>query len=285
MAAATALHPSRETPATIVEAEVRLVTAHALFTVSYLLVLLGLPGLYGPESLRMGRLGLVGFLLAYLGTMLIAVSGNFGFLAPVLATESPQTIDAINRYPPEVALNAVAFVGFVVGFLALGVAMAKTGGPSLASPAFSSPWVPPAKWLDSLWASSSHRRCGYLPSLEAWPSAPALPGPATECGSIRRLDPRPPAPAEPIAIPHLSRSDEQRRRGVFVHIKPTVRCYTKSALGHRPAHPRPRPVRLRLCRRRVKTDPSASTSSRITDGSRRTAMRSIRNCRGAVLHT
>ena len=37
MAAATALHPSRETPATIVEAEVRLVTAHALFTVSYLL--------------------------------------------------------------------------------------------------------------------------------------------------------------------------------------------------------------------------------------------------------
>jgi hypothetical protein len=127
MAAATALHPSRETPATIVEAEVRLVTAHALFTVSYLLVLLGLPGLYGPESLRMGRLGLVGFLLAYLGTMLIAVSGQFGFLAPVLATESPQTIDAINRYPPEVALNAVAFVGFVVGFLVLGVAMAKTG--------------------------------------------------------------------------------------------------------------------------------------------------------------
>ena len=48
------------------------------------LVLLGLPGLYGPESLRMGRLGLVGFLLAYLGTMLIAVSGHFGFLAPVL---------------------------------------------------------------------------------------------------------------------------------------------------------------------------------------------------------
>jgi hypothetical protein len=103
-----------------------------------------------------------------------------------------------------------------------------------------------------------------------------------QCGSIRRLDPRPPAPAEPIAIPHLSRSDEQRRRGVFVHVKPTVRCYTKSALGHRPVPPRPRPVRLRLCRRRVKADPSASTNSRITDGSRRTAVRSIRNCRGAV---
>ena len=127
MVVATALHPSRETTATILEAEVRLVAAHIVFTMSYLLVLLGLPGLYGAASVRMGRLGLVGFLLAFLGTMLIAVSGNFGFLAPVLAAESPQTIDAINRYPPEVALNAVAFVGFVVGFLVLGVAMAKTG--------------------------------------------------------------------------------------------------------------------------------------------------------------
>ena len=74
----------------------------------------------------MGRLGLVGFLAAFAGTMLIAVSGNFGFLAPVLAAESPQTIDAINRYPPEVALNVVAFGGFVVGFVLFGMAMAKT---------------------------------------------------------------------------------------------------------------------------------------------------------------
>jgi hypothetical protein len=101
MAVATALHPSRETPATILESEVRLVAAHALFTLSYLLVLLGLPGLYGAASVRMGRLGLVGFLLVFLGTMLIAVSGNFGFLAPVLAAQSPATIDVINRYPPD----------------------------------------------------------------------------------------------------------------------------------------------------------------------------------------
>jgi hypothetical protein len=126
MVVATALHPSRETPATILEAEVRLVAAHALFTLSSLLVLLGLPGLYGAASARMGRLGLVGFLAAFTGTMLIAVSGNFGFLAPVLASQSPQTIDAINRYLPEVALNGVAFGGFVVGFVLFGVAMAKT---------------------------------------------------------------------------------------------------------------------------------------------------------------
>jgi hypothetical protein len=128
MVVATALHPSRETPATMLEAEVRLVAAHALLTLSYLLVLLGLPGLYGAASVRMGWLGLVGFLLAFLGTMLIAVSGNFGFLAPVLAAQSPATINLINRYPPEGALNAVAFGGFVVGFVIFGVAMAKTAG-------------------------------------------------------------------------------------------------------------------------------------------------------------
>ncbi len=50
MAVATALHPSRETPATILQSEVRLVAAHVLFTLSYLLVLLGLPGLYGTQS-------------------------------------------------------------------------------------------------------------------------------------------------------------------------------------------------------------------------------------------
>jgi hypothetical protein len=126
MAVATGLHPSRETAATILQAEVRLVAAHALFTLSYLLVLLGLPGLYGAESVRMGRLGLAGFLLAFMGTTLVAVSGNFGFLAPVLAAESPATIDAINVYLPVVALNGVAFGGFVVGFILFGMAMAKT---------------------------------------------------------------------------------------------------------------------------------------------------------------
>jgi hypothetical protein len=50
MAVATAVHPSRETAATILQAEVRLVAAHVLFTLSYLLVLLGLPGLYGAHT-------------------------------------------------------------------------------------------------------------------------------------------------------------------------------------------------------------------------------------------
>jgi hypothetical protein len=133
LAVATALHPSRETTATILQAEVRLVAAHVLFTLSSLLVLLGLPGLYAAESVRMGRLGLAGFLLSFMGTILIAVSGNFGFIAPVLAAESPATIDAISVYQPVVALNGVAFGGFVVGFVLFGMVMVKTATLSRAS--------------------------------------------------------------------------------------------------------------------------------------------------------
>ena len=188
MAVATVLHPSRETSATILETEVRLVAAHVLFTLSYLLVLLGLPGLYGAYSVRMGRLGLVGFLLAFMGTMLVAVSGNFGFLAPVLAAESPATIDAINLYPPEVALDAVAFVGFVVGFILFGMAMVKTA----TLPRFSGFLVAVgarSKYSDSVSPRPSHRLCGALPSLGAWLSAPALPGLGIDCGRSRRPDP------------------------------------------------------------------------------------------------
>jgi hypothetical protein len=41
----------------------------------------------------MGRLGFIGFFTAFFGTYLIAVTGSFGFLAPVLATHSPAVLE------------------------------------------------------------------------------------------------------------------------------------------------------------------------------------------------
>jgi hypothetical protein len=128
MAVATLLHPSHETATTIIAREVRLVAAHAVYTLSWLLVLLGLPGLFVAQRGGMGRLGFVGFLIAFLGTYLIAVSGNFGFLAPVLAKDAPAVIDAISQYPPVVGLNALAAIGFVVGYVLFGIAMMRTAG-------------------------------------------------------------------------------------------------------------------------------------------------------------
>lgn len=129
MVVATLLHPSRETATTIVATESRLVAAHVAYTLAWLLVLLGLPGLYAAQRGRMGRLGLVGFLIAFTGTYLIAVTGNFGFIAPVLAKQSPAVLNSINQYSPVVIINGLAAILFMIGYILFGVAMIRTATP------------------------------------------------------------------------------------------------------------------------------------------------------------
>ena len=126
MVAATLLHPSQETAATIVASEARLVASHSLYTLSWLLVLLGLPGLYAAQRGKMGRLGAVGFLGAFLGTYLIAVTGNFGFLAPALAKQAPAVLIPINQYQPVIVVNGLAAVAFITGYAVFGIAMTRT---------------------------------------------------------------------------------------------------------------------------------------------------------------
>jgi len=122
IALATLVHPSRETPEIILEQELRLVAGHWLFTFSCGFFLLGLPGLYSAQSERAGRLGLVSFLMLFFGTLFFAVSNNYGFIAPVLAAQAPAMLDAINTYPPVVALNGLLAVGFFLGFIFFGIA-------------------------------------------------------------------------------------------------------------------------------------------------------------------
>jgi hypothetical protein len=126
MVVATVLHPSRETATTIVASEPRLVAAHVVYTFAWLLVLLGLPGLYAAPRSGMGRLGLVGFLTAFSGTYLIAVTGNFGFLAPVLAKQAPAVLDSISQYTPVVITNGLAAILFMIGYILFGAAMIRT---------------------------------------------------------------------------------------------------------------------------------------------------------------
>ena len=122
MVLAYLVHPSRETPEIILEQELRLVAAHGIFTLSCGFLLLGLPGLYIAQSERAGRFGLVSFLMLFFGTLFFAVSNNYGFIAPVLAAQAPAMLDAINAYPPVIALNALLAVGFFVGFIFFGIA-------------------------------------------------------------------------------------------------------------------------------------------------------------------
>ncbi len=126
MVVATMLHPSSETATTIIASEVGLVAAHFFYTLAWLLVLLGLPGLYVSHRGGMRRLGLIGFLTAFAGTYLIAVGGNFGFFAPVLAKEAPAVLDAIAQYWPVAVINGLAAIAFMIGYVLFGVAMIRT---------------------------------------------------------------------------------------------------------------------------------------------------------------
>jgi hypothetical protein len=129
MVVATLLHPSSETAAVIISSEAGLVAAHFLYTLSWLLLLLGLPGLYVSQRENMGRLGLAGFLVAFSATYLMGVGGNFGFFAPLLAKEAPATLDAIARYWPVAVINGLAAIAFMIGFVLFGIAMTKTALP------------------------------------------------------------------------------------------------------------------------------------------------------------
>ena len=122
MVLATLVHPSRETPEIILEQELRLVAAHWLSTFFCGFLLLGLPGLYAAQSERAGRLGLVSFLMLFFGTLFIAVSHYYGFIAPVLAAQAPAMLVAINTYPPVTTLNGLLIVGFFPGFILFGIA-------------------------------------------------------------------------------------------------------------------------------------------------------------------
>ena len=124
-ALATLIHPSKETPEIILKQEFRLVAAHWLYTIFFGFFMLGLTGLYTAQSERVGRLGLVSYLVLFFGALFFAVSNNYGLIAPVLAAHAPAMLDAINAYPAVVALNGLLFVGFYLGFIFFGIITLK----------------------------------------------------------------------------------------------------------------------------------------------------------------
>lgn len=82
------------------------------------LLLIGLVGLYARQSEAAGPLGLVGFLVAFLGTALM--TGLFWaalFIAPALAVEAPAFLD--EGPPPGFFLTLITFG---VGWLLFGIA-------------------------------------------------------------------------------------------------------------------------------------------------------------------
>jgi hypothetical protein len=101
----------------------------AAYTVTYSLALLGMAGLllaltaiYSREYAALGRLGLIGYLTAFLGTMMVAGDWWFeAFAIPKIATKAPEVLDL----PPSgsVLVGAIVTVGlYTVGWTLFGIA-------------------------------------------------------------------------------------------------------------------------------------------------------------------
>ena len=95
-----------------------------LYLISTALLLLGLVGFYTSQSQAAGILGLVGFLVAFLGTVLLAGALWFElFITPALATEAPGLLEAELGLPGFILMLLFGAVGWVL----FGVATLRAG--------------------------------------------------------------------------------------------------------------------------------------------------------------
>lgn len=125
--AATAIDPVMFDPHPYVS---RLMTpAHVLYWVSFLLLLIGLPGLHEAQAHRSGRLGAVGFLLALAGSafgMAVAVVG--AHVLPLIGATSGENVTEADFLRPGspvgflLPIVILLVLTFMPGYVILGVA-------------------------------------------------------------------------------------------------------------------------------------------------------------------
>ena len=86
-----------------------------LYLISTALLLLGLVGFYTSQSQAAGIVGFVGFLVAFLGTVLLAGALWFElFITPALATEAPGLLEAELGLPGFILMLLFGAVGWVL---------------------------------------------------------------------------------------------------------------------------------------------------------------------------
>jgi hypothetical protein len=110
------------------------------YTLTYSLALLGmgalllaLTAIYTRESAALGRLGLIGYVIAFLGTLMVAGDWWFeAFVVPTMATEAPEVLGL----PPSgsVLVGAIATVGlYSVGWTVFSIAALRARAFPLAA--------------------------------------------------------------------------------------------------------------------------------------------------------
>jgi hypothetical protein len=104
--------------------------AHTLHFVGASFTLLGLIGIYVRQRERAGRLGLVGFVLAFAGTAMFVGTGMLtAFVWPMLADRAPAVIgeDGAMFDAPALIALALTAVAVTVGYVLFGIAALRAG--------------------------------------------------------------------------------------------------------------------------------------------------------------
>ena len=123
-ALAAFIHPAGEDLATYNSP--RWVTAHLLGWVSVMLMQLGLIGLYARQVEKTAWLGLVGFILAFIGTGFAgAIQFMVATIIPLVAAKATAIFDQA-RTPPSFAVPLLA-LGFGLGYVLFGIATMRAG--------------------------------------------------------------------------------------------------------------------------------------------------------------
>jgi hypothetical protein len=103
------------------------------YTLTYTVALLGMGSLllavtaiYTRQSVALGRLGLIGYLTAFLGTLLVAGNWWFeAFVVPMIATAAPEVLDL--PLAGSLLVGAIATVGlYTAGWTVFGIAALRT---------------------------------------------------------------------------------------------------------------------------------------------------------------
>ncbi len=102
------------------------VTAHLVYWVSAILMLFGLVGLYARQVEKTRWLGLVGFVLAFIGTVFVSsIFFMVSTVIPLIAAETPALFDQAATPPTGAVL--VVVLGFSLGYILFSVATMRAG--------------------------------------------------------------------------------------------------------------------------------------------------------------
>ena len=102
------------------------VPAHQVYWVSAMLMLFGLLGLYARQVEKAGWLGLVGFVLAFIGTVLVdSIFLMASTVIHLVAVQAPALFDQ-TAAPPAFGVLVVV-VGYILGYILFGIATMRAG--------------------------------------------------------------------------------------------------------------------------------------------------------------